>query len=152
MGELLAKYGIVFFWGMTKFLFGPTTAYALQLHWLESSLLTSAGMMTSIVIVSFVGNQIKSWYLKRRKQKNKTIRIFTRRNRLIVRIWQRSGVYGISFLTPVLFSPIVGAILAVSLERNIRKIWFSMLLASLFWAFVISLGITYFGDSLRQYL
>ncbi|MDW8296820.1 MAG: hypothetical protein RMJ97_08035, partial [Raineya sp.] len=67
-------------------------------------------------------------------------KIFTPRKRLMVRIWQRFSIWGIAFLTPVLFSPIVGTVIAVSFGVPRIKILLAMALSAFFWALVMTLG------------
>lgn len=61
-------------------------------------------------------------------------RIFTKRNRRIVSIFRKYGLFGITFLTPVLLSIPIGTIIANSLENNKRKIFLYMFISILFWS------------------
>jgi hypothetical protein len=61
-------------------------------------------------------------------------RIFTKRNRRIVSIFRKYGLFGITFLTPVLLSIPLGTIIANSLEKNKRKIFLYMFISILFWS------------------
>jgi hypothetical protein len=66
-------------------------------------------------------------------------KIFTRRNRRFVRIWNRYGLIGVAFLTPVVFSIPIGTIVANSLVRNKRKIFVYMFFSVVFWSVLINL-------------
>lgn len=61
-------------------------------------------------------------------------KIFTKRNRQIVSIFRKYGLFGIAFLTPVLLSIPIGTIIANSLESNKRKIFIYMFISLLFWS------------------
>ena len=62
----------------------------------------------------------------------------SRRTRRAVRIWRRAGVVGVAFLTPVLFSPIGGAILAASFRPKKRRLWPAMAASALCWGLLMS--------------
>ncbi|MGD1840829.1 MAG: hypothetical protein ACFB0B_08030 [Thermonemataceae bacterium] len=141
------KYILVYLWATTKFVVAPITGYLAGLGWLENALLTVAGMMTTLITISYIGEQIRDYLVHKRRGSGRRRRVFTRRNRFIVRVWKGFGIYGICFLTPVLFSPIVGSILAVSFERDKKKLWLVMLVASAFWAFLLSISLQVGGDS-----
>jgi hypothetical protein len=59
----------------------------------------------------------------------------------VVRFWLRYGLKGLAFLTPVVFSPIVGTLLAISFGESKQRVIRYMLFASLFWAFALSSAI-----------
>lgn len=61
-------------------------------------------------------------------------KVFTKRNRRIVRIWKKYGLTGIAIITPVLLSIPIGTIIANSLENDKKKILFHMFLSILFWS------------------
>lgn len=135
MVERLFKYAAVYLVSMFKFVVGPTTGIFSGLSIPETALLTVLGMMTSVVLVAFGGPAAREWWFGVFRQDRK---LFSPRNRKIVRFWSRFGIQGLSFLTPVIFSPIVGTILAVSFGETRARILRFMLLSSLFWGFVLS--------------
>lgn len=61
-------------------------------------------------------------------------RIFTPRNRRIVKLWTQYGLAGIALLTPVLLSIPIGSILAARYVHNKKKIYLYMFCAILFWS------------------
>jgi hypothetical protein len=65
-------------------------------------------------------------------------KIFTRRNRKVVRIWRKYGLFGIAFLTPVFLSIPIGTILANSLVDNRRKIIIYMFFSLLLWSVTLT--------------
>ncbi len=65
-------------------------------------------------------------------------RIFTKRNRRIVKIWKKYGLAGIAIVTPVLLSIPIGTIIANSLESNKKKILLYMFLSILFWTITMT--------------
>ncbi len=74
--------------------------------------------------------EIKYEYVK----KNEPKKLFTKRNRRIVRIWQQYGLVGIAFLTPVILSIPIGTVIALSLVQDRKKVMLYMFLSILFWS------------------
>ena len=116
---------------MVKFFGGPLAGISMGLSFGVTLALTVTGMMTSVLIFSWIGCTLSEWYAARCRLKQKPV--FTKRSRNIVKIWQRFGMTGIAFLTPVLFSPIIGTIVATVLGVSQRKIILNMLWSALFW-------------------
>ena len=129
-GDIL-KYVSVFLLSMVKFFGGPLAGISMGLSFGMTLALTVTGMMTSVFIFSWIGCTLSEWYAVRCRQRQKPV--FTKRSRNIVKIWQRFGMTGIAFLTPVLFSPIIGTIVATVLGVSQRKIILNMLWSALFW-------------------
>ena len=102
-------------------------------------LLTIAGMMTSVVVISYAGKAAQRFYMSRRKKKNKPI--FSKQSRRIVRIWQRFGIRGIAFLTPVIFTPIIGTMVAIVLGVSKNKILMYMLFSAVVWGIALTLAV-----------
>jgi hypothetical protein len=73
-------------------------------------------------------------------ERSRLRKVFTRRNRRMVKVWRRYGLLGVAFLTPVVFSIPVGTIVANSLVRNKKKIFLYMFLSVLFWSVLLNLG------------
>jgi uncharacterized membrane protein len=118
---------------MVKFVGGPLFGYMSGLSLPETIILTILGMMTTVLVISFVGNKIKSSYFKNRKKK-----LFTRKNRKTVFIWKKYGLAGIAFLTPVIFSPIIGTAVAAAFGERPKRIVLFMLFSAVFWSFTLS--------------
>jgi uncharacterized membrane protein len=131
---MFGKYLTVFLGSMLKFFAGPVSGLALGLGFWESLILTVAGMMTTVLLLTLLGPQIRRLWVK---LIGKEGRKFTRRNRLVVRVWQRFGLIGVSFMTPILFTPIGGSLLANMLEKRQAKIITYMFYSAVFWSFVV---------------
>lgn len=132
----IGKYLSVYLLSMLKFIAGPTMGPAMGFSWLETVVVTVMGMMTSVIIFTFFGKRIRAWYLKRRGGKKP--KLFTRRNRRFVTVWKKYGVAGVAMLTPLIFTPIGGALLVSSLGAGIRKTLFYMLLSAIIWSAAMS--------------
>lgn len=130
-----AKYISVVLASMVKFVAGPVTGIALGLKWWETALCTVVGMMLSVIVFLFLGTAIQHLISRYRKQKPP---LFSKRTRLAVRVWKKSGMTGIAFLTPLLFTPIGGTLIAVSFKVPRLTIIAQMLL----WGVILGVVIT----------
>ena len=130
------KWVLVLVLSMFKFILGPSIGYAEKLPWITTAIFTALGMMTSVVIFSFMGTELRNKFFKRVNRKKKPI--FRKRTRRMVRIWQKYGMQGVAFLTPLLLTPIGGTIIAISFGASKRKIIFYMLPNAIFWAFTLT--------------
>ncbi len=140
----VVKYLSVYLVSMVKFFGGPVTGVSLGLSYLETMLLTVAGMMTSVLIFSVVGKAVSKWLSRRRRARQKPV--FCKKNRRIVHIWKRFGVSGVAFLTPILFTPIFGTMVAALLGAPRRHIYMHMLWSSFFWSLTLTFMVFEFGD------
>lgn len=141
----VAKYISVILASMIKFFGGPITGWALKITWIETAICSVIGMMVTVTLVTFFGNYIGQFFsnIFRRKTKKK---VFTKSNRLAIKVRRRFGLIGISFLTPILFSPILGAILAIAFRYQKKEIILNMLLSACVWGIIQSLFLYYLRD------
>lgn len=65
-------------------------------------------------------------------------RIFTRRNRKIVSVWQNFGLFGLAFLTPIILSIPIGTVVANNYVKSRKKIFFFMFCSLLFWSVLMT--------------
>jgi membrane protein YqaA with SNARE-associated domain len=105
MWEEILKAIPIYLLSALKVVFGPTMGYAAGLHWVTSLIVTFAGMMTSVVLITLFGSLLQKGFLKnwfaKREEKAKNSK------------WKRYGLIGIAILTPLLLTPIGGSLLAV---------------------------------------
>ncbi len=134
---------------MFKIIFGPTMGYAAGLSPLVTVIITVAGMMTTVVIFSFLGEQFREKVLRKYFKPKK---VFSRRNRRFVKVWRKYGELGVSFLTPILLSPPGGTIIVMALGGSRRKTIGYMLLWGIVWTTIITYTFYYSGDALRDFL
>ncbi|OHX68281.1 hypothetical protein [Flammeovirga pacifica] len=145
--ELITKYISLLLTSAIKFLFGPIVGFSAGLSIVETIILTVFGMMLTVVSLTYAGTEArKKIMLWLNKGKDK--KLFTKRNRLIVNIWQKYGMMGVAFFTPCLFGPPIGMLIALSFGAKKRKIITYMFMSAVFWAIVMNVAIYYFGDYL----
>ncbi|MEX0882392.1 MAG: hypothetical protein WDZ72_02855 [Cyclobacteriaceae bacterium] len=119
-----------------KFVAGPILGTVAGYGLFEIELVTVSGMMTSVLSFTYLGEWIKdNWTIIIRKKRNR----FTKRTRMIVRVWKNFGIWGIALLTPVIFTPIGGTVILTSFGINKEKIIYTMLVSSLLWAIIMGL-------------
>lgn len=136
MLEELLKYLAVFGSSMFKFVLGPALGKKFEFSFILTALLTSGGMMASVYLFSSVlGKRIHCWTMKIFFRQKK---LFSRTNRRKIKIWRNYGLLGIAFLTPILFTPIGGTLIATSFGEHRGKIFRYMLASAVFWGFLFS--------------
>ena len=65
-------------------------------------------------------------------------KVFTKRNRRIVKIWQKYGLSGIAILTPIILSIPIGTLIANNLVRDKKKIFLYMFISILSWSVIMT--------------
>ncbi len=132
----LFKYLAVFATSMIKFIGGPLLGAGSGIGFVETIALTFFGMMTSVILFStFIGDRFKNW-LANTIYKNK--KVFSTKSRRIVKVWRSYGLQGVAFLTPILFSPIVGTLIAASFGETRKRIFIYMMVSAIFWSVLLS--------------
>lgn len=125
-----AYSGVIIATGL-KFIAGPITGFGLGLTWYETVIFTWLGAMITILLTLSTGKLLISFISQFRKSKPI---LFSKRVRYAVRIWQKFGIKGIAALTPLIFTPIGGSLLALSFRVPMPRVLFFMAISSLLWA------------------
>jgi hypothetical protein len=141
MKTLFLKYLSVALASTLKFFGGPITGVILKLTWLETAFCSALGMMFTVLILTYAGKGVQALVKKRRKTPAKR---FSKTNRLAVRIWKKFGIVGIAFLTPPLFTPLFGPLLAVAFRVPRTSIFLWMWISAVVWG----LGISYLAHKM----
>jgi hypothetical protein len=113
----------------------------------ESILWTNVGGVAGIFFFAFLSEKLLRWWkqlfhsskqnmLKKKPRKKK---LFTKRNRRIVRIKQQYGLIGIAGLTPFLLSIPVGVFLAVRYYHSSRMKFLYLIISNLVWSVIYTL-------------
>jgi hypothetical protein len=114
----------------------------------ETILWTNIGGILGIYFFAFLSDKVIAWWNRtfRKKAKN----IFTKKNRRIVRIKQRYGLFGIALSTPFLLSIPVGTFLVIRYYRS-SKVKFAYLIGSnLIWSIIYTLFYTFWDGLLLK--
>lgn len=144
MWEEITRAIPIYFSSMLKFILGPSLGYLAKLNMVTTILTTVAGMMTVVLAFAFFGDFIRkriiNKYFTRRKR-------FSERNRKFVQVWRKYGLAGVAALTPLLFTPIGGVLLAVSFGSPRDKLIIYMFISASVWAVVLTFVVYLFGNS-----
>lgn len=123
---------------MLKFFGGPIAGFLTGIPVQKTVFLSASGMMTAVILTTIFSKTLTAYLNKRVKTKKL---IFTKSARFKVKIWQKLGLFGIALLTPPLFTPIGGTLMALSFKVNVFKMIGFMLVSSIFWGYLVSLAI-----------
>lgn len=137
MWEKAAQYSTVIVASMVKYAAGPISAEVFHLSIWETIILMIIGMMLTVILLTTLLGDIFYTLLKKTVFKNN--KVFSEKTRRIVRISHKWGLIGIAFLTPVLFSPIGGTLIAISFGEHKKRIIGYMFVSAVFWAPVTAL-------------
>lgn len=118
-----------------KFVAGPLTGFGLGLSMLETIVFTWVGMMFTVTVMLTIGRFLVQQIARIRVQKPK---LFSGRVRYAVSIWQRFGIKGIAVMTPLLFTPIGGSLLALSFKVPTPRVLLFMAISGIFWSVIFT--------------
>ncbi|WP_370089022.1 hypothetical protein [Ekhidna sp.] len=133
------KYFTVYFLSGLKFIFGPTFGVANDLPVAAVIVLTALGMMTTIYLFTFFGDEIRRFFSRFRKNK----KVFSKKSRRFVKIWRRFGLKGMCLLTPLILTPPGGGLLVNLLGSKKRLILKWMWISAFLWSTIITLIVKY---------
>lgn len=133
----------------------PLVIIQFEFSFMETILWTNVGGLAGIYFFAFLSQKLLSWWKRTFRRSNKKIleddqqskKIFTRRNRRIVRVKQKYGLAGIALITPFLLSIPVGVFLVVRYYRSSKSKFLYLVAANLVWS-IIYTGFYLFWEDL----
>lgn len=132
----------IFFLSATKLLWAPGAAVASGLTFWETILITSTGGMAGIVFFYYFGHVVfvafDNWKAKRRKKVVER-KVFTRKNRRVVKVKAKFGIIGLTFLTPCIISIPIGCVIAAKFYFDNRLTLPLLLIFTVVWSFILSI-------------
>ena len=143
MLEKVLTYLGIYLLACLKSILPPLLGPAAGMSPLEIIIITMAGLMTSVVLFSFLGEKIKKNVLPifiRKKGK------FSPQSRRMVRIWTKYGIIGTCFLTPLILSPVGGSLLVSTVGAPRKQVFFYMFIFGLFWSIVWTFSVDWLID------
>lgn len=140
MGEIFLKLLPIYLLSMLKVVFGPVMGYAAGLHMFLTMAVTFAGMMTSVLLITYFGDLLKRGFLKNWFERQQA--------RAATSKWRKYGLPWIAILTPLLLTPIGGTIVAVGGAYPRSRIIFYMSLTAGAFAVLATLVIYTFGPTI----
>jgi hypothetical protein len=148
MFEEILHYIIVVAISMFKFAMGPLAAQAYGMHPIETIICAITGMMLTVFILTTYFGETISDFLKRTLFKNRPV--FSKQSRRTIRVWNRFGLWGIALLTPPLFTPIGGTLIAISFGEKAGNIIMYMFVSALFWGTIFTFFIEEINKLIHQ--
>ena len=112
----------------------PAAAVA-ELTFTETFIAASVGGLLGITFFVYFLEAITVLFQRMFPRKKKK-KVFTKRNRLIIKGKQKFGLAGIAFLTPFIFSMPLGAFIALRFYSNRKKILTYMYISVIFWSII----------------
>ncbi|WP_018342018.1 hypothetical protein [Cytophaga aurantiaca] len=144
MLEKTIQYILVILASSVKFGVAPILGSGFSMTNWEIIILMIVGMMLTVILLTvFVGNIFYGFLKKTLFKKRK---VFSPKTRKIVTVSNKWGLIGVAFLTPILFSPIGGTLIAISFGEEKKKIILYMFVSACFWAPVTAL---FMGEIIR---
>jgi hypothetical protein len=122
----------------------PLVILQFKFSFLETILWTNVGGIAGIYFFAFLSGKLIAWWNKTfRKPRHhsamkerQTKKIFTKRNRRIVRIKQQYGLIGIAVATPFLLSIPVGVFLVVRYYRSSSSKFLYLITSNVVWSVI----------------
>jgi hypothetical protein len=122
----------------------PLVVARFDFSFAETILWTNVGGVAGVYFFAYLSEKLIAWWRrvfstsrrKKRVEEGQKKRIFTKRNRRIVRIKQRYGLFGIALSTPFLLSIPVGVFLVVRYYRSSRTKFLYLIGSNVFWSFI----------------
>lgn len=131
-----------------KFIFGPIYGIVNNdISLVEAALFTFIGMMCSVIIVSFLGQELRI-KIQKRFQANKSG--ISKRKRRAIKIWNSWGLRGVAFMTPLILTPIGGTIIAIGFGEKRMRIISAMVVSGLIWSITLTSLVYLFKDLALQ--
>jgi hypothetical protein len=129
----------------TKFLSAPITSLNIGFGYLETLLITTLGGVFGVIGFYYLSTGVmmlvarmrhKDVHTKKTKKKKK--RVFTWKNKLIVKVKREYGLIGLAALTPTILSIPVGTFLAARYFSDPKKVITYLSASVLVWSIIVS--------------
>ena len=122
----------------------PLVVMQFDFSFAETILWTNVGGIAGIYFFAFLWERLIAWWKRTFSKAHpnsiekeaQTKKIFTRRNRRIVRIKQRNGLIGIAVSTPFLLSIPVGVFLVVRYYHTSRRKFIYLIASNVVWSLI----------------
>lgn len=148
----------IFLLSAVKLLFAPGAAVASGFTPLQAVALTSSGGCSGVIFFYYFGH----WAMKKvlgihqryfvkdlpGKPPLRKRKVFSNRNRMIVRVKYNFGMLGLAVLTPAVLSIPIGAVISARFYFDNKFMLPLLLVSTTAWC----VGLTYFSSTVKQYL
>ena len=122
----------------------PLAVFQFQFSFFETVLWTNIGGILGIYFFAFLSDKLIAWWNRTFRKYppeppaagSNGKRVFTRKNRRIVRIKRKYGLIGIAVSTPVLLSIPVGTFLVIRYYRHNRNKFIYLVCSNAIWSLI----------------
>jgi uncharacterized membrane protein len=122
---------------MAKFLFAPSALVASGYTFWETLAIAVAGGVIGIWIFYYTGSRIFDYFKRLQARKNKKKKVFTKKNKLIVRLVKNYGLVGLCSVLGVISIPLA-ALLAARYFRDRKGTLVYLSISVLLWALLLT--------------
>lgn len=143
MSELWKILSVILLSSVKFGLGGIPLAFGYGFTFFKIVVTTSVGGILGIIVFSYLSEQILKlvdkigqWW--RRDHPKKPKKIFTYKNKFIVKVKMKFGLIGLAILTPTVLSMPLGMLLAKRYFHNSQRVMLYMITSVLFWSVTIS--------------
>lgn len=142
--EKLLQILLVVILSGTKFLTAPITSLNIGFGYLETLLITTIGGVIGVVFFYYLSAAIMviiqklTGKLGKKKQKPSKKRVFTWKNKLIVKIKREYGLIGLAAITPIFLSIPLGTFLAARFFHDQKKVLTYLSASVIVWSVIVS--------------
>lgn len=133
----------------------PLAIMEFKFSWLETILWINLGGILGIYFFAYLSEWVNRWLNKltdkillKRKKVRKKKKVFTKKNRRIVKIKQRYGLVGIAVSTPILLSIPIGVFLLVRYFPRVRSRYFTLIGTNFVWSLFYTWFYMFWNDVL----
>ncbi|MBD0383685.1 small multi-drug export protein [Paenibacillus sedimenti] len=106
--------------------------FTLKLHPVTTGVLSALGSILSAIIVIFFGTSLRNWLVQRFQSKTGG------RGSRMTRIWDKYGIPGLGFLSPLITGAPLGAAIGISFGAEPRKLFIWMTIGIIFWSALLT--------------
>jgi uncharacterized membrane protein len=142
--EKLLQILLVVILSGTKFLTAPITSLNIGFGYLETLLITTIGGVIGVVFFYYLSAVIMvlihklSTMFQKGKSKPKKKRVFTLKNKLIVKVKREYGLIGLAAITPIFLSIPLGTFLAARFFQDQKKVLTYLSASVIVWSVIVS--------------
>jgi hypothetical protein len=133
MSEYILKVIAVVFWSAIKYIVGFFMALGMGFNFIETLIYNVGGGMLGVVVYLYLWDFIFQLRMKYFPPKPITGIKMSKWRRFLIKVIKKYELMGIVILTPIILTPPIGTIIAITLEKNKWKIKRMMFLSFLGW-------------------
>lgn len=156
----IAKTLSIFLLSAVKLLFAPGTATAAGFSFHKTLIVTSCGGCSGVLAFYYMGILLTEKFgalltrlrlVKPDKAPRLGRKVFSRRNRFVIRVKRRFGMFGLAILTPSVISIPIGAVVSARFYRHDKLMLPLLLISTVLWCFALTLFSLYVKQTILNF-